>query len=142
MGLNKKYISKDKILKILNEEGSISLIRESKINSILNAEILLMDNWCSNFFDNLKPEERKIREKLVEKYRFDSSNSFINDDDFKKLTSISEAFISICSNNPLWIDIIVIGEGLNIKFDKESSGRFKELKKVCIEAVIKHFDAN
>lgn len=110
-----------------------------KIDMLFKADALIMDMWVSRFYHDLKPEERKIREVLYEKYKFSSSNNFINDSDYKDLNSLSECLISLM-NTPNWIDIFITIDKLKLKISEEESGRADLLQQKCIDAIINHFD--
>ena len=141
MGLNKRFITKDKIVYFIKNENITSLIREMKINELFNCDTLVMDTWSSKFYRDLKPEERKIRDNIREKYKFDSGANFINDDDYKCLTSLSEALISLCSEFGSWIDVHLVVDKLQIPIESFESGRYEIVTRKCIDAIIKHFDS-
>ena len=146
MGFDKKHISKEGVLANLkNDDDSkgtwyiTSLGRQMKIDMLFKADALIMDMWVSRFYHDLNPEERKIREGLNEKYKFSSSNNFINDSDYKNLNSLSECLISLM-NTPNWIDIFITIDKLKLKISEEESGRADLLQEKCIDAIINHFD--
>lgn len=140
MGFNKRYISKDNILFYLKNESITPILREMKINQLFKADALILDHWSSNFYNDLNPGERDIRKNLHEKYKFHSGFDFIRDDDYKNLKSLSESLISLCGETPLWVDIFVVKEKLNVQFDNEDAGKFSIMKQKCIDSIIEHFD--
>ncbi len=139
MGFNKRNISKENILFHLKNEDLTSLVRQMKINTLFHSEMLVMDQWTSNFYNDLNPKEREIRKELSEKYCFDSGHAFLNDDDFKELKSLSETLLSLI-NEPLWIDIFITTRRLKVEILPDESGKFDLIKKKCIDALINHFD--
>ncbi len=142
MGFNKKYLNKENILYYLKNNDITSLVREMKLDMLFKADALIMDSWTSRFYSNLNPKEREIRKKLYEKYKFDSGYSFVNDDDYKELTSLSEALISLSGDNPQWMDIHIVIDKFKIPIDMETeAGRYKILRTKCIEAIIDHFNS-
>lgn len=140
MGMNTANVDRTYILYLLKNDNITAVMREAKINSIFNSEILVMDKWVSKFYDELRPKERKIRKNLYEKYRFDSGASFINDKDFEDIKSLSEALISLVGPCPQWLDIVFIAKKLDLHFEDEEIGRFELLRKKCIDAIVEHFD--
>lgn len=140
MGFNKRNVDKENVLFYIKNTNIDSLIREMKIDMLFKSDTLLLDSWTSKFYNDLRPKERDIRKKLLDKYKFDSAHSFINDIDYKDLSSLSEALISLSSNNPQWVDIYVVIDKLNIKVHETESGVAEVLRQKCIDAIIKHFD--
>lgn len=141
MGINKRYVDKENILFYIKNKNLTSLIREVKIDMLFNADALIMDSWSSKFYHDLNPEEREIRKKLLDKYRFNSDPAYLKDDEFKKLTSLSEALISLVGDNPQWMDIHIVSNKLGIPtiFISEA-GKFEIFKEKCIDAIINNFD--
>lgn len=139
MGMNKRFIDKDIILYYLRNENIKSLDREVKINQLLNAELLVLDNWSSRFYNDLNPDERKIRRDLYERYKFDSGISFLQDTDLEKLNSLSETLLSLCGDTASWIDIHLVINKLKIKVDSDDAGKYSILKDKCIESIIEYF---
>jgi hypothetical protein len=139
MSASKSYINKEDVLRYLNNKGIDSITRQIKIDMIFNADMLVMDTWSSKFYHNLNPKEREIRKKLGDKYRYSSSFNFIEDVDYQDLTSISEALLSLISDES-WIDVHVILQKLRINVNEEEVGSYRILKEKCIEAAINHFN--
>jgi hypothetical protein len=116
-------------------------MRDFKIDLLFKADALILDSWTGKFYDGLRPEERPIRKKLKDKYRFSSSFEFASDEDLKDLKSLSEALVSFYDNDPTgWVDIYVTLRTLNIKPPSGISGNFLELRNFCLEKIISHFD--
>jgi hypothetical protein len=142
MGFHKRYIKKEIILSRLKSDNIVSLTREISIDRLFNADALIMDTWSCRFHSGLKPEERNIRSYLNEKYIFDSGFRFMDDIEYKKLTSLSEALVSL-SMNPTWVDICFVLDKLKIKVDSETeSGKFQILVDKCKMSIIGYFDGN
>ena len=139
MGMHVRHIDKYNVMYYLKDGSITSAIREIKLNELFHSELLVMDTWTSRFYHDLNQKERDIRKNLEEKYRFDSGCSFINDDDYKNLKSLSETLISLI-NNPLWIDIFIVGEKLKVDIKPDEMGMFEPIRQKCIDAIIKHFD--
>lgn len=139
MGTDIRHISKSTIIYLLKNENFTAAVREMKINTLFHSELLVMDDWTSKFYHDLNPKERKIRIELHEKYAFDSSSNFINDNDFKDLKSLSEALLSLV-NNPSWIDIFIVIDRLKIVITPDESGRFELIREKCIDALIDFFE--
>jgi hypothetical protein len=140
MGFNKRYISKENILLRLNSESLTSLLREVRIDQLFKADALILDHWSSNFYNDLNPKEREIRKNLYDRYKFSSSYDFIRDEDYENLNSLAESLISLCGETPMWIDIFMTANKLNIKFTEEETGRFSIMKDKCIESIVSYFD--
>lgn len=140
MGSNKRNITKDIIIYYLNNKDINPLVRDIKINQLFEADALIFDKWSKNFYNDLNPKEREIREKLVEKYRFSSGYDFITDEDYKSLKSLSESLISLLGTNPLWEDIFMVSNVLNINYHSDESGKFELMKEKCVKSIIRHFD--
>lgn len=140
MGLITNNVDKGYILRILKDADITASLREMKINSIFNSELLVMDSWSSRFYENLRPIEREVRKDLYDKYRFDSGVSFIYDKDFEDLSSLSEALISLVGPNPQWLDIVIVGKKLNLKFEDDETGVWSKQREKCIDAIVKYFD--
>jgi len=139
MGFNKSHIDKHNILFHLKNKDLTSTIREMKINQLFNADALVMDMWTSRFYNDLRPEERKMRKDLYERYKFNSGYEFIKDGNFINLKSFSECLLSLV-NNPTWYDIIFTINNLKLNISEDESGRFNILKDKCINALIDYFD--
>lgn len=141
MGFNKKYVEKDQVLFRLRNKSIDPIVRDHKIDLLFKADALIMDTWVDKFYSDLNPKERKLRKDLYERYKFDSGVSFIRDEDYKHLTSLSEALISLCDDESAsWVDIHMTIEKLSIPVDTEESGKFPLLKQKCIDAIIEYFD--
>jgi hypothetical protein len=142
MGFNKKHIEKNQVLQNLKNQHTNSFIRDFKIDLLFKADALILDSWTGRFYSDLRPEERPIRKKLKDKYRFSSSFEFASDEDLKDLKSLSEALVSFYDNDSTdcWCDIYVTLRALNIKPPSEISGNFIELRNYCLEKIISHFD--
>ena len=139
MGFNKRYIRKEMILSRLKEKDTTSLLREMAIDKLFSSDALIMDIWSSRFYSNLNREERDVRKYLEEKYIYQSGNQFSYDKEYIKLKSLSEALISLL-NTESWIDIYFTINKLKIKIGEDERGRYKILKKKCIESIIEHFE--
>lgn len=142
MGFDRRNIDKDCILRYLKDNDITWLVRQVKIDELLKSEVVVMDRWSSNFYKDLNPKEREIRKELERKYGLYSFPKFLEDDDYKNLTSLSEALLSLVSDQTGWIDIHMVSEKLNLK-DKvkpEDAGRYQVLREMCIDAIIEHFD--
>ncbi len=141
MGFNKRNVDKENILFHIRNKNLTSLMREMKINMLFKADALIMDSWAGKFYHDLNPQEREIRKKLADKYKYNSDPAYLKDDEFKKLTSLSEALISLVGDNPQWMDIHIVINKLNIPVDNETeAGRSEILREKCIDAIINHFD--
>ena len=141
---HRRSIDKDYILFYLKNKNSdrlTALTREIKIDTIFDSEILILDSWASKFYKELNPIESEIRKSLKEKHKFSSSHSFINDDDFKNLNSLSEALISLLTEQSPWIDIHLVIEKLKLRdsIPPEDHGKYTVLRDKCIEALIGYF---
>lgn len=139
MSASKRYINKEDVLYYLKNDNIDSVVREIKINTLFKADMLVLDMWSSKFYNELNPKERIIRKQLSDKYQVSSSFQFIRDEDYTKLSSMSEALISLINNNAPWIDIHVVIDKLKIVPTNEEAGRFDLLRKKCIDAVIEYF---
>lgn len=134
MGLDKLYITKERILSHLEKLENIeSLKRDVNIELIFSAEACIMDNWSSNFFADLNSSERQLR--LEEKDSIFSDWQIV-----EKFSSLSETLISLYQK-PSHLDILVTKEVLCIKelpvhlLNSESA-----LFDWCKSKIIEHFD--
>jgi hypothetical protein len=132
MGFNKKYINKKNIL--LDNEY-ISIFKK--------ADVIIMDNWCSNFFDNYNwnyKDYECIRKEIIDKYKLSSNLSDIeNDGNLYKLENLSNILINL-ENNSTWIDVILAIRLLNFKLEEEYKGRFDRLVQICKESIKNKFE--
>lgn len=142
MGFNKKNIDKNYILNYLkkNKKDVNSALRNIVIESIFKSEILVMDQWSSNFYNDLNPNERLEREKIISNQDANFV-SFFSDSELDSFSSLSETLISLIIN-PLWMDIHLTTNRFNIKVTTEESGKFQILRNKCIDSIINHFDKN
>lgn len=134
--MNKTYIDKSNVIR-----KDINGYRLININYIFKYDALIMDNWVSKFYKDIKPEERIIRKDLDRRYAFHSNlNLILEDSEYKKLESLSEALVSLI-NEPSWIDIMFVTKKLNIRFERDELGVFDLQRNKCIEALVNYFDA-
>jgi len=142
MKFDRRNIDKEVILRYLKDNNITWLVRQIKIDELIKSEIVVMDKWASNFYRDLNPKEREIRLELQRKYMFDSFPRFVEDDDYKNLTSLSEALLSLFNDQAGWIDVHMVVENLQLrdKICPEDAGRYPILKQICINAIIDHFD--
>jgi hypothetical protein len=128
------------ILDNLQGENIIGLLRELKIDSIFRADALIMDDWGAKFYRELNPLERELRKELGSDYGgYSTHHPLLTDPRFKKLTSMSEALISLM-NRPRWMDYYVARQKLKFQVDPDEQGKFQILIAKSIEAIIKYFD--
>lgn len=134
MGFNKRYVKKDNILNSLNNEY---------ISSFQKADSLIMDSWCSNFFDNYNWDYKNyeyIRKETIDRYKFSSNLSDIeNDTNLSKLESLSNILINL-ENDSSWIDVILTIRLLDIKVGELDKGRFDKLVQICKESIKNKFE--
>lgn len=128
MGFHKRYVKKENILNSISD-----------LDTLLSAEILIMDNWSNKFTNDLDPSERKLREKIKEYQKYSSSGCTDKHPDYPKLKSLSETLIGLMTN-PTWLDIHFTKTKLNLQFPLEDSGQFNIQKDKCIKAIIEHYD--
>lgn len=140
MGFDKKHVNKEIILHQLKNDKIEPLLREIRIDKLFNSEVLVLDHWGSNFYNNLNPSEREYRKKLNARYKFSSGFEFIKDEYYKNLKSLSESLISLMGQNAMWLDIFMVSEKLGIKFNEEEAGKFSIMRDKCIESIIDYFD--
>lgn len=133
-----RHIDRSTIMYFLKNENFTADIREMKIDTLFNSELLVMDDWASKFYHDLNPKERKIRKELEQKYQFDSGFSFISDVDYRQLKSLSETLLSLI-NNPLWIDLFIVKERLGVDITTDESGLFEVIRQRSISALIDFF---
>jgi hypothetical protein len=130
MGFNKRYLDRNMILKNL-----------SKMDSLLNSDALILDSWSSNFIGDLNPNHRKHRVIIMDETKFSSNpHDWINHRFFPNMFSLSELLISL-STEPTWVDIQATLDILKPNIPEESMGKFEEIKKLCIESIINHYDS-
>ena len=127
MGFHKRYIRKENILDSI-----------SKLDTLLNAEILIMDNWSNRFTNDLNREERQLREKIKEDQKF-LSGCPDKHPDYDKLNSLSEALVGLMTN-PTWLDIHFTKTKLGLQFPFEDGGLFETQRDKCIKAIIDYYD--
>jgi hypothetical protein len=134
MGFNKRYVKKDNILNSLNNEY---------ISSFQKADALIMDNWCSNFFDNYNwnyKDYEYIRKEIIDKYKLSSNLSDIeNDINLYKLENISNILINL-ETNSTWVDVILSIRILDIKLEEEDKGQFERLVQICKKSIKNKFE--
>lgn len=128
MGLNKRHVIKESVLACINN-----------LDLLFKSEILILDEWSAKFKNDLNPKEREIRNLLNEKYKYDSGLSFLNDDLFNDLKSLSETLISLYKS-PSWIDVFVANKILKFEVTEDESGRFSILVDKSKKAIITHYD--
>jgi hypothetical protein len=134
--MDKSYIDKCNVIR-----KDINGYRPINIDYIFKYDALIMDNWVSKFYKGIKPEERIIKKNLDEKYAFHSNlNLIVEDYEYKKLESLSEALVSLI-NSPSWIDIIFVTKKLNIIYESGEFGSFDLQRNKCIDYLINYFDA-
>lgn len=125
MGFHKRYITKDLILSNIND-----------LDRLFNADAFIMDMWSSRFVDDIRPEERRIRKELLEKYHLLSTINF-KEPVLNELHSVAECLISL-HNTPNWWDIIKTREKLGLSV--ENAGDFEKLKEEAISRIIDYYD--
>jgi hypothetical protein len=134
MGFNKRYVKKDNILNSLNNEY---------ISSFQKADALIMDNWCSSFFDNYNwnyKDYEYIRKEIIDKYKLSSNLSDIeNDINLYKLESLSNILINL-ETNSTWVDVILSIRILDIKLEDKDKGQFEILVQICKESIKNKFE--
>lgn len=126
MGFHKRFITKYSVLEHIND-----------IDSLFDADALIMDNWSRKFSDDLNLEERKLREKIKEDQMF-LSGCPDKHEDYSKLNSLSEALIGLMTN-PTWLDIHFTKTKLGLQFSFEDSGLLESQKNKCIESIIEYY---
>lgn len=126
MGFHKRFITKYSVLEHIND-----------IDSLFDADALIMDNWSRKFSDDLNLEERKLREKIKEDQKF-LSGCPDKHEDYSKLNSLSEALIGLMTN-PTWLDIHFTKTKLGLQFSFEDSGLLESQKNKCIESIIEYY---
>lgn len=132
MGFNKRNIDKDKLMKNLDF---------SKINMLARSDALILDKWCTKFYDNYDfkyQDYQEKREKILQKTMFDSFHSFDEFDTYGDLKSLSNIFVNL-TTNPNWLDIWLTMEIIKIDVPKESHGKFDDLLKLCLGSIQKKF---
>lgn len=126
MGFHKRYITKDLILSNIND-----------LDRLFNADAFIMDMWSTRFCDDLRPEERKVRQEVEKKYQYNSSINYKTDPIFNDLYSMSECLISLF-NRPTWWDIFKVSDKLGLSHD--NAGDFDKLRQLAIERIIEFYD--
>jgi len=140
MGFNKRHVSKQMILDNIKGDHLFGVIRELKIDAVLRADALILDDWAARFYHELNKDEREIRKELYQRHAGQSiHHDLLVDPDFKKLTSMSEALISLL-NDPKWMDIYAVRNKLKFSVEKEENGKFNTLKEKAIKAILEYFD--
>ena len=128
MGFNKRYITKEKILSNIGD-----------IDNLLKSDSLLMDGWSRLFIDDLRPEQRKIRQRILDGTLFSSNLSdTTNHEDFKLLDSLSETLVHLLSDAN-WIDILMTDSKITIERGNWY-GNFDKMKKSSINSIISYYD--
>lgn len=136
MGLDKRYITKESVIRYLENSGNISsLAREIKIEKIFSAEIRIMDNWSSKFFADLKPIERQIRQDG--QYTAMIAQTISSWDKVAIFTSLAETLISLYQK-PTHLDVLVTKQLLSIQVPYNESER--DIFEWCKVKIIEHFD--
>jgi hypothetical protein len=126
VGFHRRYIKKDDILNNL-----------SNIDTYLNTNLIL-DNWSNEFYKDLSPNHRKIRNRIVENQKLVSGCPDTNLD-YIKLESLSESLIFL-STNPNWVDIHFVKTKLGLITPIEISGKFDEQVNFCITEIINYYN--
>lgn len=126
MSFHKRYITKDLILSNIND-----------LDKIFNTDAFIMDMWSTRFYDDLRPEERIIRQKIEEKMRYSSILNYKTEPIFNELYSMSECLISLF-NQPTWWDIFKVSDKLGLSHD--NAGDFDKLRQLAIERIIEFYD--
>lgn len=126
MGFHKRYIKKQNILDNI-----------SKLDILLNSDILIMDDWSNRFTKDINLSERKIREKIKEEQKY-LSGCPDKHPDYPQLNSLSEALIGLMTN-PTWLDIHFTKTKLGLQFSFEDLGLFETQKNKCIESIIEYY---
>lgn len=126
MGFHKRYIKKQNILDNI-----------SKLDILLNSDILIMDDWSNRFTKDINLSERKIREKIKEEQKY-LSGCPDKHPDYTQLNSLSEALIGLMTN-PTWLDIHFTKTKLGLQFSFEDLGLFETQKNKCIESIIEYY---
>lgn len=126
MGFHKRFITKYSVLENISD-----------LDNLFDADALIMDDWSGKFFNDLNPEERKLREKIKEDQKY-SSGCPDKHPDYTQLNSLSEALIGLMIN-PTWLDIHFTKTKLELEFTFEDSGLLESQKNKCIEAIIEYY---
>jgi hypothetical protein len=127
MGFHKRFITKDGVLKNLND-----------IDTYLSADALIMDSWSSNFVSDLDTDERVLRNTIKEELNFLSGCPDTHRH-YNRLESLSETLLSLKSD-PTWLDIHFTKQKLGLQFSNEISGMFEEQVKTCIDKIISYYE--
>lgn len=127
MGFYKRWVTK---------EGLISNIDD--VDSYLSSDALIFDDWSHNFYVDLDPSERLIRERIKSDIKI-KSGCPDKHENYKDLKSLSESFISLM-NDPSWLDIHFVKTKLNIITSLDETGDFEKQKRRCLDAIIDYYE--
>lgn len=128
MGFHKRFVNKENILPNLGD-----------IDSFLNSDALIFDDWSYKFYQDLNQEERKLRQQIKEDLK-DFSGCPDKHPDYSKLLSLSETLISLI-NNPSWLDIHFTQDKLGrLNLEIDEMGVLDKVKEKAIQAIIDYYD--
>lgn len=127
MGFFKRFVTKEGLMTNIND-----------VDSYLNSDALIFDDWSHKFVDDLDPEERLIRERIKSDLKI-KSGCPDKHENYKDLKSLSESFISLM-NDPSWLDIHFVKTKLNIITPLDESGDFEKQKMRCLDAIIDYYE--
>lgn len=133
MGFNKRYATKEAILKGLNYDYIISYRK---------ADFIITDNWSDNFFKNINwnyKDYENTRDSFIKKYQFSSNMVDIdNIEGLDNLKYLSNILINL-EQNPTWIDIILTSKILDIEIEQSDRGKFDKIVEICKESIKNKF---
>lgn len=107
------------------------------VQNLLKVDCLILDKWSSNFYNELNPDDREIRKKIISEFKGGCPNSH---PEWHRLNSISESLISI-SSNPNWVDIHFIQEKIGrLELSEGEGGSLEKITQKAKELAIKYFE--
>ena len=127
MGFHKRFITKQHIIDNIHN-----------IDYYLRADALIFDSWSSNFYEDMNPEERPLRDEIKRKM-FEDGGCADKHHGYDKLVSFSECLISLMTD-PNWLDVHFVKDKLGFELTLEEMGNFEIQRQKSIEAIINYFE--
>jgi hypothetical protein len=128
MGMNKRHIYKDSILKMINDSKVV----------YPKSDILIMDTWSSNFFDNYTFDNyNETRKQLIKETIFSSNlDDILKHPNFSKLKNLSNIYENLILEDS-WVDILLTFDIIGNKCLSSDDGKFNfiELKKIALAKI-------